>query len=786
MSLSALPGPSSPEPTTDEVEEEQQLYESLLDKHIERKVNASLRRTLQQESRRGDAPSPSPPTGSSYGPHAGGEAHQPKVIGEIIPWFDPENQSCVVTSWVQKIEQLGAIHRWSDYEKICYMQLRLKGAARDWFNRLTDYDKTWEEWKALLQHAFPRCVDYATTLEELVARKKLPNAPKIHPVGGKLLCTPGGVLDATSPVIFLTNVGEEAIQVKAGRLVGRCESCQEAESSAVLGVSVSEKSLPIVLGDVDYDKSLSHSERDQLFALLNRWSSCFANSTKDLNAVKGEGIEITLCEGTQPVCYRPYKLPLKEREYVREKVKDLLDAGIIRESVSNFASPVILVKKKTGDYRLCVDYRALNKKTVKNIYPMPNIEEQLTKLAGKVYFTSLDCSQGFHQIPVNPNSIEKTAFITPDGHYEYMKMPFGLVNAPSVFQRFVDKALGPLRYEQVLVYMDDLLLPSSSVEEGLQLLNQVFELLDKAGLKLNLKKCSFLKTEIEYLGHHIGSGGITPGMKKTAAVDNFKRPTSVHEVRQFLGLAGYFRKFIRGFASIAFPLTELIKKDNPWCWTDSQEKAFAELKRALVNRPILVPYHNNLETQLHTDASVRGIGGMLLQVQPDQTLKPVAYFSRVTTPAERVYHSYELETIAVVECLKRFRIYLLGRHFKLVTDCTAVRYTFAKRDLIPKIARWWLSVQEYDFEIEHRPGKLMQHVDALSRNAIEHNVNAVHLDESDWFLTLQLQDETLNQIVDRLRENSEPELARCFVFKNNRLYRKALDGPRLVVPKSAR
>jgi transposase InsO family protein len=334
--------------------------------------------------------------------------------------------------------------------------------------------------------------------------------------------------------------------------------------------------------------------------------------------------------------------------------------------------------------------------------------------------------------------------------------------------------------------MDDLLLPSSSVEEGLQLLNQVFELLDKAGLKLNLKKCSFLKTEIEYLGHHIGSGGITPGMKKTAAVDNFKRPTSVHEVRQFLGLAGYFRKFIRGFASIAFPLTELIKKDNPWCWTDSQEKAFAELKRALVSRPILVPYHNNLETQLHTDASVRGIGGMLLQVQPDQTLKPVAYFSRVTTPAERVYHSYELETIAVVECLKRFRIYLLGRHFKLVTDCTAVRYTFAKRDLIPKIARWWLSVQEYDFEIEHRPGKLMQHVDALSRNAIEHNVNAVHLDESDWFLTLQLQDETLNQIVDRLRENSEPELARCFVFKNNRLYRKALDGPRLVVPKSAR
>jgi hypothetical protein len=786
MSLSALPGPSSPEPTTDEVEEEQQLYESLLDKHIERKVNASLRRTLQQESRRGDAPSPSPPTGSSYGPHAGGEAHQPKVTGEIIPWFDPENQSCVVTSWVQKIEQLGAIHRWSDYEKICYMQLRLKGAARDWFNRLTDYDKTWEEWKALLQHAFPRCVDYATTLEELVARKKLPNAPKIHPVGGKLLCTPGGVLDATSPVIFLTNVGEEAIQVKAGRLVGRCESCQEAESSAVLGVSVSEKSLPIVLGDVDYDKSLSHSKRDQLFALLNRWSSCFANSTKDLNAVKDEGIEITLCEGTQPVCYRPYKLPLKEREYVREKVKDLLDAGIIRESVSNFASPVILVKKKTGDYRLCVDYRALNKKTVKNIYPMPNIEEQLTKLAGKVYFTSLDCSQGFHQIPVNPNSIEKTAFITPDGHYEYMKMPFGLVNAPSVFQRFVDKALGPLRYEQVLVYMDDLLLPSSSVEEGLQLLNQVFELLDKAGLKLNLKKCSFLKTEIEYLGHHIGSGGITPGMKKTAAVDNFKRPTSVHEVRQFLGLAGYFRKFIRGFASIAFPLTELIKKDNPWCWTDSQEKAFAELKRALVNRPILVPYHNNLETQLHTDASVRGIGGMLLQVQPDQTLKPVAYFSRVTTPAERVYHSYELETIAVVECLKRFRIYLLGRHFKLVTDCTAVRYTFAKRDLIPKIARWWLSVQEYDFEIEHRPGKLMQHVDALSRNAIEHNVNAVHLDESDWFLTLQLQDETLNQIVDRLRENSEPELARCFVFKNNRLYRKALDGPRLVVPKSAR
>jgi hypothetical protein len=184
--------------------------------------------------------------------------------------------------------------------------------------------------------------------------------------------------------------------------------------------------------------------------------------------------------------------------------------------------------------------------------------------------------------------------------------------------------------------MDDLLLPSSSVEEGLQLLNQVFELLDKAGLKLNLKKCSFLKTEIEYLGHHIGSGGITPGMKKTAAVNNFKRPTSVHEVRQFLGLAGYFRKFFRGFA--------------------------------LVNRPILVPYHNNLETQLHTDASVRGIGGMLLQVQPDQTLKPVAYFSRVTTPAERVYHSYELETIAVVECLKHLSEKTIKQRQKQFSD----------------------------------------------------------------------------------------------------------------------
>ncbi|KAK9693072.1 RNase H-like domain found in reverse transcriptase [Popillia japonica] len=397
-------------------------------------------------------------------------------------------------------------------------------------------------------------------------------------------------------------------------------------------------------------------------------------------------------------------------------VSDLLDNGIIRESDSPYASPILLVKKKNGEQRMCVDYRALNAKTIKDRFPLPHVDDFLDKLKGCRYFTSLDLASGYHQIQLEESSIPKTAFITPDGHFEYLRVPFGLCNAPAVFQRTINKVLGNLRYGKALAYMDDILLPSADFHSGLANLRLVFQSLRDAGLTLRLSKCQYFMEKVEYLGHEISSEGVQPGRRKTECVDRFPEPTDVRSVRQFLGLAGYFRKYIKDFAIIARPLTNLTKKDVSFAWGEDQHTAFQSLKTKLTSRPLLAIYDPELKTEVHTDASKVGIGGILLQAPPNGMFRPVMYYSRQTTKEEQRYHSYELETMAMVYTLKAFRIYLMGIQFKVVTDCNAIRTTLTKRDLVPRIGRWWLAIQEYKFDVEYRAGHKMSHADALSRN----------------------------------------------------------------------
>lgn len=412
-------------------------------------------------------------------------------------------------------------------------------------------------------------------------------------------------------------------------------------------------------------------------------------------------------------------------------------------------------------------------------------------------------------------SIPKTAFVTPSGQFEFVKMPFGLANAPAVFSRTLKLALGRLvnnpnsntqitspKDSTVAVYLDDIILPTVTVQEGLALLEHVLELLKQANLRLNLNKCSFLKTTTDYLGHEITAGMVRPGQHKINSVIKYRTPSSVHEVRQFMGLASYFRKFIKNFASIARPITELTKKERPWHWGAHQNEAFETLKSLLTDRPVLAIYNRDAKTELHTDASKVGLGGILMQYQADDTLKPVAYFSRVTSREEQFYHSYELETLAVVESLKRFRIYLVGIPLKVVTDCIAVRTTLVKKDLIPRIARWWLTIQDYELEIEYRPGDRMRHVDALSRNPIPpveghlshpelyNNVDVVDvqmIDETDWALSVQLQDDNIQHIVEQLRGGTNnPDITNNFILEEGRLYRKTLAGSRFILPKLAK
>lgn len=562
---------------------------------------------------------------------------------------------------------------------------------------------------------------------------------------------------------------------------------------AVLQTSVATQN--VTIGGVNLDQiktgSLNDKDHEQLIKLLTHHGKCFASGTKDLGCTDLVQMKIKLTSD-QPVHRQPYRLSHSEQEIVKKKVHELLEAGIIKESDSNYASPVILVKKKNGDSRLCVDYRALNAITVKDRFPIPNIDDQLSKLSGKTYFTSLDMAQGYHQLLVSPEDTHKTAFVTPLGQFEYKRVPFGLANAPSVFMRLINKIVSLVRASttdscgEILAFLDDLLLPSFDVKSGLELLDTVLKILTLENLKLNMQKCTFLQTKVTYLGHEISPDGIQPAELKLQAVSKFPTPSNVHEIRQFIGLCSYFRKYIHNFATLARPLTDLTKKNSLWNWGVDQNNSFEELKKRLCSKPILALYDPSLPIEIHTDACKLGIAGILLQKQTDESLRPVMYYSRVTSKEESMYHSYELETLAVVESLRRFRVYVVGKHIKIVTDCTAVRATLVKRDLIPRIARWWLFIQDYDMSIEYRPGERMRHVDALSRCPVD-SVNINRLEVTDWFLTVQSQDDKLKQIMDQIKSGSaNSDITNNYVLINDRLYRKTLNGNRLVVPSLAR
>lgn len=550
---------------------------------------------------------------------------------------------------------------------------------------------------------------------------------------------------------------------------------------------------PITLDMLNVGPNVTHDQKLELERLLNSYRDCFAFNMKELGCTTITEMTIRLNDDT-PVTYRPYRLPHSERAVVRQIIGELLDNDIIRESQSAYASPIVLVRKKNNDFRLCIDYRALNKKTIKDSYPMPVIEDQLDRLSGKSYFTSLDLSSGYYQIPMSEASRHVTAFVTPDGHYEFTRMPFGLVNAPAVFQNMINKALGNRRFELAVPYLDDLLSAGKSFTEAFEKLREILNLLRQAGLTLNLKKCFFFQSEIGYLGFEISEQGLRPGSKKIQAVSDFPTPTNVHQVRQFVGLASFFRRFIYNFATIAKPLTKLTKADVSWHWGAEQEESFQNIKAKLITRPILALYDPGYETEVHCDASKVGVGGVLLQrPDKDSPFRPVAYFSRQTTQEEQFLHSYELETMAVVLSLQKFRTYLIGIDFTVVTDCNALRSTLTKRDLIPKIARWWLMLQEFSFTIQYRPGHSMQHADALSRNPIACNdnldeVEVFHISTNNWLHTVQMTDPRLKQIKTILETSSDDlkDITNNYVIRDGKVYRRVGRKLKWVVPQGAR
>lgn len=391
---------------------------------------------------------------------------------------------------------------------------------------------------------------------------------------------------------------------------------------------------------------------------------------------------------------------------------------------------------------------------------------------------------------MSEESIQYTSFITQDGQYEYLRMPFGLCNAPAVFQRMINGVLGKHRFTKVLCYLDDILIPAKSPEQSIQLLREVLEIIKEAGLTLKLSKCFFLRKSIEYLGYIISESRIQPSKLKIDAVSNFPVPKDVHNVRQFLGLTGYFRKFVFNYALKAKPLTILLHKNTSWAWGRDQEEAFSLLKQQLTSKPVLALFASELETRLYTDASRMGLAGILIQVKDGKEFV-VSYFSRHTTATEQNYHSFELETLAIVASVKRFRHYLLGIPFVIFTDCAAVRSTFLKTELNARVGRWVLDLSEYQYEIKHKGNQCMRHVDALSRNLPnnKYGVCAVFLSEDDWLLAAQQTDKTINEIklvLESGNRHGNKDIFLNYALKGGKIYKITSRGLRWVVPKVSR
>lgn len=460
---------------------------------------------------------------------------------------------------------------------------------------------------------------------------------------------------------------------------------------------------------IDVDPELSDAERLKLCNIIRRSyteSLLFAS-----DPLKYE-MEIVLTSEA-PLSTGPRRLSVEERKKVQQMINDLLKEGYIRPSCSRYTSAVVLVKKKSGETRMCVDYRGLNKLTARDNYPLPLIDDCLLYLCNKRYFSLLDLKAAFHQILMHLDSCKYTSFVTPMGQYEFLRMPYGLKNSPAVFQRFIHEVFRDLIDAcLIVIYLDDILVGGATLEEHNELLRIVLERLSIRGLQLNLEKCKFGFTTLTFLGYKVSEEGITMTDDRVRAIAEYPLPTDQKKLLSCLCLFNYFRRFIDNYSLFAAPLLKLTK--GPFRIDDEYRSAFETLRDKLTQPPVLIVYNPERETELHCDASSKGYGACMLQ-KKDGVFHPVAFFSKKTTPEESRYHSFELETLAIIKALRHFYVYLQGIRFTIVTDCSSLTLTLAKKQVNCRIARWAMELENFDFAIVHRAGKSMAHVDALSR-----------------------------------------------------------------------
>jgi ribonuclease HI len=480
------------------------------------------------------------------------------------------------------------------------------------------------------------------------------------------------------------------------------------------GITIRCKIYPRLLNYMVYNLVIESVED---VTIVQEFPEAFPDELPGMPPERDVEFTIDLIPGTKPIAKNAYRLAAPELAELKKQLGELQQKGFIRPAASPWGAPVLFVKKKDGSMRLCVDYRDLNAATIKNKYPLPRIDDLFDQLKGAKYFSKIDLRSGYHQLRVRQEDIPKTAFMTRYGQYEFTVMPFGLTNAPAFFMTLMNKVFMEELDRFVVVFIDDILIYSKCAEEHAQHLRVVLRKLIKHQLYAKFSKCEFWLQKVTYLGHVLTAEGVEVDPEKVKAVSELKQPTSVSEIRSFLGLAGYYRRFIEGFSKIARPMTELLRKDKKFVWSEACEKSFQELKKRLTSAPVLVLPDNQKSFVIFCDASRHGLGCVLMQEG-----RVVSYASRQLRAHEQNYPTHDLELAAVVHALKIWRHYLIGNKCEIYTDHKSLRYIFTQSDLNLRQRRWLELIKDYDLEIHYHPGKANVVADALSRKAYCHHL----------------------------------------------------------------
>lgn len=560
----------------------------------------------------------------------------------------------------------------------------------------------------------------------------------------------GNVQDDGTIYVSVLNASNNDTVIENGTVIGVVNEAEVVDDQAEDVQDVkksSEQEMKIDFSKIKINQELSIKDRNNLVKLILKYVDVFQWSEFEMGNSNGTEHKINTGDAT-PLRQRAYRLPQAAQEEVDRQIKQMLRSKVIEESHSPWSSPIILVKKKVQDgqkqeFRFCIDFRKLNQVTVKDSYPLPRIDDTIDALGGSKFFSTLDLASGYWQIPLARDDKEKTAFIANNKLYHFSVMPFGLCNAPSTFQRLMDTLLRNLTWKYCLVYLDDVMVYSRDFASHLYRLDLILSRFKSANLKLKPSKCCFGMSQVNYLGYCITSSGLKPDQAKTQVISKMEAPKNKDDIKRFLGMMSYYRRFIPEFSTTAACLFELTKAKMIFQWTSETQEAFERLKEQLVKAPVLVYPDFKKDFAIYTDASGVGIGAVLTQMV-NVKIHPVAYGSRQLNVSERNYSTSEREMLAIVWASRHFQAYIYGRHIKFFTDHKPLSTLVKSKEPNGRLYKLLLKLQELDYSIVYCPGKQNNTADVLSRitqegvNSIEilkveHDVNALDFNINiDW------------------------------------------------------